>query len=84
MSKLTLGEDPKAKGVQSKPGYFNPLTGKFDAETRYTQHLNIGTRESNWLPRGLTVRDLYLRKTDGYRRRKAAEGIPGWVWVVKK
>lgn len=81
MSKLSLGGNDS--GAQGKRGYFNPLTGGFDSPVRYTQHLNAGTRQSNWLPRGLSVRDLYQKKTDGYQRKRAAAGIPGWVWVKK-
>lgn len=79
--KLSLGgNDSKAQG---KVGYFNPLTGGYDAPVRYTQHLDIGRRQSNWLPHGLTVRMLKAGDTEGYRRKKAAHGIPGWVWVRK-
>ena len=74
---LSLGGDGPAFGVS----YFNPLTGKYDSPFRYKQHLHTGTRESNWLPPGLTMANVKAGETEGYQCRIAGGGVPGWVWV---
>jgi hypothetical protein len=74
---LKLGSEGPAFGVS----YFDPLTGQYGSKVRYKQHLNAGTRESHWLPPGLTIAKVKAGDTAGYKRTKAADNVPGWVWV---
>ena len=72
------------KGPSIPVSYFNPLTGGYGAPVRYTQHLDVGKRESNWLPKGLTMAKVKAGDTAGYKRMRAAENVPGWVWVKQR
>lgn len=75
---LSLGGDKGGPVADAR--YFNPLTGNYDSAIRYTQHIVVG-KSNRWLPKGLTMRQVRDGDTTGYKRKKAGDGVPGWVWV---
>lgn len=77
--KLSLGGDDN--GPAFSVSYFDPLTGGYGSEVRYKQYIDTRGRQCNWLPRGLTMRQVRDGDTAGYKRKKAADSVPGWVWV---
>lgn len=77
--KLSLG----GSGPKAPVMYFDPLTGTYGSKVRYKQHLTLGTGKCNWLPRGLNMRQVRNKDTAGYKRKRAASGVPGWVWVKR-
>lgn len=77
--KRSLGGDDKGPSFASS--FYDPLTGGYGSEVRYKQYVDVGKRQSNWLPRGLTMRQVRDGDTAGYKRKRAGEGVPGWVWV---
>ena len=79
--KLSLGGNES--DFVAAVSYFDPLSGGYGSKIRYTQHLDTGRRQSNWLPRGLTMKQVREKDTAGYKRKRAAEGVPGWVWVKR-
>lgn len=74
---LTLGGDGPTFGES----YFNPLSGGYDAPVRYRQFIDTGRRQTNWLPPGLTMRQVRTGETKGFKRKQAADSVPGVVWV---
>lgn len=76
---LKLGSEGPAFGVS----WYDPLTGGYGSPVKYTQYVDAAKRTSNWLPRGLNMKQVREGDTAGYKRVKAGEGVPGWVWVKK-
>jgi hypothetical protein len=74
---LKTGSDGPAFGVS----WYNPLTGGYGSSVKYTQHIEAGKRITYWLPKGLTLSQVRASDTEGYKRVRAGEGVPGWVWV---
>ena len=76
---LKTGSD----GPAFAESWYNPLTGGYGSPVKYKQHLDPMKRICHWLPRGLTLAQVRAGDTEGYKRVRAADGVPGWVWVKR-
>lgn len=74
---LKTGSDGPSFAVS----YYNPLTGGYGSPVKYKQYIDAGKRESHWLPPGLTMAKVRAGDTDGYNCVRAADNVPGVVWV---
>ena len=76
LRKLVLGyEGPRAKG-----GFFNPLTGGYDAPYSFNTYYNIFTGEKHWFCPGMDIKKVRSGDTKGYKKLRSSHR-PGDIWV---